>query len=63
MPNWVKRGLWQADLTHPSSIADDMFGTWIFRALMQRYNAFLSSGVAAGAPANSASNVSSPSLR
>ncbi len=63
MPNWVKRGLGQADLTHPSSIAADMIGTWIFRALMQRYNAFLASGVAAGAPANSASNVSSPSLR
>lgn len=65
MPNWVKRGLGQADLTHPSSIAADMIGTWIFRALMQRYNAFLASGAGAdaGAPANSASNVSSPSLR
>lgn len=63
MPNWVKRGLGQADLTHPSSIGADMIGTWIFRALMQRYGEFLASGGAAGGAANSASNTSPPRLR
>lgn len=63
MPNWVKRGLGQADLTHPSSIGADMIGTWIFRALIQRYGEFLASDGTLGAPANSASNTSSPSLR
>ncbi|HET9931935.1 MAG TPA: hypothetical protein VFQ35_14635 [Polyangiaceae bacterium] len=61
MPSWVKRGLGQADLTHPSSVGADMIGTWIFRALMERYGAFVAS--AGAAPANSASNTSSPSLR
>lgn len=58
MPIWVRRGLGQADLTHPSSVGADMIGTWIFRALMQRYGEF----VAAGSPSNDA-NTSSPSLR
>ncbi|MFZ5894244.1 MAG: GDSL-type esterase/lipase family protein [Myxococcota bacterium] len=64
MPSWVKRGLGQADLTHPSSIGADMIGTWIFRALMQRYGEFLNAetGSTGGAP-NSAPSVNSPSLR
>jgi hypothetical protein len=63
MPSWVKRGLGQADLTHPSSIGADMIGTWIFRALMQRYGEFLSTLSGSAAPPNSAPSVSSPSLR
>ncbi|MGC4092168.1 MAG: GDSL-type esterase/lipase family protein [Polyangiaceae bacterium] len=63
MPSWVKRGLGQADLTHPSSIGADMIGTWIFRALMQRYRE-LSSDAAAAAPSPSSdANVNSPSRR
>jgi hypothetical protein len=41
MPTWVRRGLGQADLTHPTAIGSEVIGNWIFRALMQRYNAEL----------------------
>ncbi len=37
MPRWVKRGLGQADLTHPTSVGADIIGTWIYRALLQSY--------------------------
>jgi len=35
MPQWVRRGLGQADLTHPSAVGAELLGNWIFRALMQ----------------------------
>lgn len=35
MPNWVRRGLGQSDLTHPSAVGAEILGTWIYRALMQ----------------------------
>ncbi|HEY2406002.1 MAG TPA: hypothetical protein VGI10_08365 [Polyangiaceae bacterium] len=41
MPTWVRRGLGQADLTHPSAVGSEVIGNWIFRALMQGYNAAL----------------------
>ena len=41
MPTWVRRGLGQADLTHPTAIGSEVIGNWIFRALMQGYNASL----------------------
>jgi len=41
MPTWVRRGLGQADMTHPTAIGSEVIGNWIFRALMQRYNAQL----------------------
>jgi len=41
MATWVRRGLGQADLTHPTAVGSDVIGTWIFRALMQRYSAFV----------------------
>ncbi len=37
MPRWVKKGLGQSDLTHPTSIGADIIGTWIYRALMESY--------------------------
>jgi hypothetical protein len=37
MPRWVKRGLGQADLTHPTGAGAEVIGTWIYRALMQSY--------------------------
>jgi lysophospholipase L1-like esterase len=37
MPRWVKKGLGQADLTHPTSIGAEIIGTWIYRALLQSY--------------------------
>jgi hypothetical protein len=38
MPRWVKKGLGQADLTHPTSIGAEIIGTWIYRALMASYH-------------------------
>ena len=40
MPRWVKKGLGQADLTHPTSIGADIIGTWIYRALMASFDAY-----------------------
>jgi hypothetical protein len=37
MPRWVKRGLAQADLTHPTGVGAEIIGTWIYRALLQSY--------------------------
>lgn len=44
MPNWVKRGLGQADMTHPSAVGADRLGTWLYRALMQSYERFRAGG-------------------
>jgi len=41
MPTWVRRGLGQADLTHPTGIGSEVIGNWIYRALMKSYNAQL----------------------
>ncbi len=37
MPAWVRRGLGQADMTHPTGAGSDVIGTWLFRALMKGY--------------------------
>ena len=37
MPSWVRRGLGQADLTHPSGYGSQVLGKWIFRALIHGY--------------------------
>ncbi|HKO52595.1 MAG TPA: GDSL-type esterase/lipase family protein [Polyangiaceae bacterium] len=41
MPTWVRRGLGQADLTHPTAIGSEVIGNWVYRALMKSYNAQL----------------------
>ncbi len=41
MASWVRRGLGQADMTHPSGVGSEVIGTWIFRALMHGFNAFV----------------------
>jgi len=41
MPNWVRRGLGQADMTHPTAMGSEVIGNWVFRGLMQAYNASL----------------------
>ena len=46
MPTWVRRGLGQADMTHPTAIGSEVIGNWVFRALMQGYNAYLKSSAA-----------------
>jgi len=40
MPRWVKRGLGQADLTHPTGAGADRIGRWIYGALLADYSAF-----------------------
>jgi lysophospholipase L1-like esterase len=35
MPRWVRRGLGQADLTHPTAVGADIIGTWLYRAVME----------------------------
>jgi lysophospholipase L1-like esterase len=34
MPRWVRRGLGQADLTHPTAVGAEILGNWLYRALM-----------------------------
>ena len=40
MPRWVKRGLGQADLTHPTGVGADRLGNWIYGALLARYGEY-----------------------
>ncbi len=35
MPRWVRRGLGQADLTHPTAVGADIIGTWLYRAMLE----------------------------
>jgi hypothetical protein len=42
MPRWVKKGLGQADLTHPTGVGAEIIGTWLYRALMARYETYKS---------------------
>ena len=42
MPKWVRRGLGQADMTHPSGVGAIRIGNWIYRALMKSYDEYLS---------------------
>ncbi len=46
MPAWVKRGLGQADMTHPTGVGAIRIGNWIYRALMKEYDAYLRSRAA-----------------
>lgn len=41
MAAWVRRGLGQADLTHPTGVGSEVLGTWVYRALMQGYGAYV----------------------
>lgn len=41
MPAWVRRGLGQADMTHPTGVGAMRIGGWIFGAIMKRYAQFL----------------------
>lgn len=41
MARWVRRGLGQADLTHPSAEGAELLASWLYQALMQGYGAHL----------------------
>jgi lysophospholipase L1-like esterase len=38
MAAWVGRGLGQADLTHPTGSGSEVLASWIYRALMKKFN-------------------------
>jgi len=40
MARWVRRGLGQADLTHPSGVGADRLGQWLYRALMEGFDRY-----------------------
>jgi hypothetical protein len=40
MPIWVRRGLAQADMTHPSGAGAERLGNWIYGAIMRSYAAW-----------------------
>jgi lysophospholipase L1-like esterase len=46
MPSWVRRGLGQADMVHPSGAGADVLGTWIYRALLKAYGEYLRNNAA-----------------
>lgn len=41
MPAWVRRGLGQADMTHPTGVGAIRIGNWLYQALMDRYAEYL----------------------
>ncbi|HEY6078556.1 MAG TPA: hypothetical protein VIW29_07125 [Polyangiaceae bacterium] len=71
MPRWVKKGLGQADLTHPTAVGAEIIGTWIYRALLQSYSAWTAgvtgrpatAGAAGSAAAASSGAPSATSVR
>jgi lysophospholipase L1-like esterase len=40
MASWVRRGLGQADLTHPSGAGSEVLGNWTYRALVSGFKEF-----------------------
>jgi lysophospholipase L1-like esterase len=40
MPVWVKRGLGQADLTHPTGAGAERISDWVFDSMMRSYDVF-----------------------
>jgi len=40
MPRWVRKGLGQADMTHPTAVGAEIIGTWIYRAILQSYQSY-----------------------
>lgn len=38
MAKWYRRGLGQADFTHPTGYGAQVLGNWVYQALMQGYN-------------------------
>jgi hypothetical protein len=49
MARWLRQGLGQADLTHPSAEGAELLGSWLYQALMQGYRAYLSAAESEGA--------------
>jgi len=60
MPAWVRRGLGQADMTHPSGVGAIRIGNWLYQALMDRYAEYLKQGGAARLSSEPAGAAPSP---
>jgi len=53
MPLWVRRGLGQADLTHPTGAGAERLGNWIYGAMLRGYSAFRGSAAQTPKPVSS----------
>jgi lysophospholipase L1-like esterase len=53
MPIWVRRGLGQADLTHPTGAGAERLGNWIYGAIMRGYSDFRARPASAAPSGNS----------
>jgi hypothetical protein len=40
MATWLRRGLGQADLTHPSGAGAERIGNWVYGATMRAYERY-----------------------
>ncbi|NLE86567.1 MAG: hypothetical protein GX607_09235 [Myxococcales bacterium] len=60
MPSWVRRGLGQADMTHPTGVGADRIATWIYGALMQGYDQYLARRAAGGAAGGKDAAIDTP---
>jgi lysophospholipase L1-like esterase len=50
MPIWVRRGLGQADLTHPTGAGAERIGNWVYGAVMREYAAWRAAQPPGSAP-------------
>ncbi|HEX6275570.1 MAG TPA: GDSL-type esterase/lipase family protein [Polyangiaceae bacterium] len=53
MPNWVRRGLGQADLMHPTGAGAERISDWVFDVVMRGYAAHRAAATNAAAPRSS----------
>ena len=50
MAKWVRRGLGQADLTHPTSVGAEIIGNWVYQALISGYESYRKAAAPKRAP-------------
>ena len=50
MAKWVRRGLGQADLTHPTSVGAEIIGNWVYQALISGYESYRNAAAPKRAP-------------
>jgi lysophospholipase L1-like esterase len=53
MPLWVRRGLGQADLMHPTGAGAERISDWVFDVVMRGYASHRAAAASAGAPRSS----------
>lgn len=60
MPIWVKRGLGNPDLSHPTAVSADIIGTWLHQAIANAYATYRESLGAPAAPASAPAGTPAP---